>query len=648
MTPSIQNVLDHSLFTPTVISYEDGFIIQYVPVTGHEPNPTVIDGVPYISVTAKPKNPVDENILKIFEKLKIKANIIFPTDEETRIMLFGFPQSGKSFVQFVLLWYSAFVLKKNTIHLLMERTDSLLQNISRDYPSFCTDVKDICDELEIPWTDYIFNYLPFPKYAINTLEKLELNPTSHLTVHVANANVPQLNHIVKLPIEYRQIVVTDEADIFIKEKGKPVMNKIDVIMHDAEKRYECTATPFSNFNIPEQFYDRVIKLEPKPEYRGYNASSTLLERHVVSDDDLEELTGILGELFAKDTGDYKNVTLINMESKNKKQTSIKNKIEAAFPGQVDVYIINSDQSNRYKHPLSKTMNEIANSEGTKPVVIISGLMASRAVSFRTSIENPKQGILTGMIYKPSKSANQTTLMQAMRIFGNYKGCPKIDAYWTADVDSAIQSSFINNNSIIKTIKPNLESRKCIENAIVIGKRKFSSNDDSHIEKVEAKEFKTRDALVNFLTHNMKRGKYPTDMVITGILKNVTVSPFTYGGQQNRTQLKDEVRFNLEKDYPECQDRNFETGRMHVAWSEVRYRELFSIKTRLEHDHYTVAAFTCGNPFKTGLQKKMPVVIWKNEYQDIKKWNDPNVVYVFPTTQNTWKVWFPSEYRKIEH
>jgi hypothetical protein len=52
-------------------------------------------------------------LLKIFEKLKIKANIIFPTDEETRIMLFGFPQSGKSFVQFVLLWYSAFVLKKN-------------------------------------------------------------------------------------------------------------------------------------------------------------------------------------------------------------------------------------------------------------------------------------------------------------------------------------------------------------------------------------------------------------------------------------------------------------------------------------------------------------------------------------------------------
>lgn len=648
MTPSIQNVLDQSRYTPTVVSYQDGFVIQYVRVTEYEPNSIDIGGIPYVPVTGKPKNPIDENIIKIFEKLKIKANIIFPTEEETRIMLFGFPQSGKSFIQFVLLWYSSFVLKKNTIHLLMERTDSLLQNISRDYPSFCKDIKDICDELEITWTDYIFNYLPFPKYAIDTLGKLELNPTSHLTVHVAIANVPQLNHIVKLPIEYRQIIVTDEADIFIKEKGKPVMKKIDVIMHDAERRYECTATPFSNFNVPEQFYDRVIKLEPKPEYRGYGASSNLLERHVVSDDDLEELTGILGELFAKDTGDYKNVTLINMESKNKKQTGIKNKIEAAFPGQVDVYIINSDQSNRYKHPLSKTMDQIANSEGTKPVVIISGLMASRAVSFRTSIENPKQGILTGMIYKPSKSANQTTLMQAMRIFGNYKGCPKIDAYWTADIDFAIQSSFINNNSIIKSIIPKLESRECIENAIVIGKRKFSSNDDSHLEKVEAKEFKSRDALVNFLDHNMKRGKYPRNMVITGILKNVSVSPFTYS-QQDRNQLKDEVRFNIEKDYPECQDRNFETGRMHVAWSEVRYRELFSIKTRLEHDHYTVAAFTCGNPFKMGSQKKMPCVVWKNEYQDIKKWNDPNVVYVFPTTRNTWKVWFPkNEYRKIEH
>ena len=605
----------------------------------------------YKPVKPRRRNPTDENVMRIFEellKLKELVGIDFPSEFEKRIMIHGFPQSGKSFVQFALMWYSAFVLKKNTIHLLMERMDSLLQNISRDYPGFCKEIQKICQSLDIPdYKNYIFNYLPFPKYAVTALKNTEIDSQSNLTVHVAIANVTQLNHIVKLPLDKRQTVISDEADIFIKEEGKPVTIRIDQIMDEAEYRFECTATPFSNFNVPEQFYDRIIKLVPKPIYRGYD--SPLIKRHIVSK---VRIVPILRREFARDTGDYKNIILVNVSSKNNKQTIIKNLIETNFPN-VIVKIINSDPKNKYVRPLSHTMNELANEPSDRPIVIISGFMASRAVSFRTSKENQKQAILTGMIYLPSEDANQSTLMQAMRIFGNYDaGYPIINAYWTEEVDHAIQSSFKNNNAVIDSIVPEKSSRECIEEVPLayIG-RKMGSNDDLHYESLNSMEFDSVQEIHDYITNN-KNIPVSTYQNTVEKIVSVKIPSFEYNASMSeKGEIRKRVRLELEKNLPELKDYNFKTGNLHVAWSEDRYQTLFSIKNRQnpKHTEYNTCFFTCGNPVP-GPQTMMNCVVWKSGFETASNWNIPGCAYVYRTTTKKWKVYLHgrNEFKKVTH
>jgi hypothetical protein len=53
----------------------------------------------------------------------------------------------------------------------------------------------------------------------------------------------------------------------------------------------------------------------------------------------------------------------------------------------------------------------------------------------------------------------------------------------------------------------------------------------------------------------------------------------------------------------------------------------------------------------GTQRRMPVVIWKEGYENVDSWNDPNKIYIFQTTKGTWKVWLPRQmnrFRRIEH
>lgn len=597
-------------------------------------------------VKPRRRNPTDENVMRIFEELKKLVGIDFPTESEKRIMMHGYPQSGKSLVQFALMWYSAFVLKKNTIHLLMERMDSLLQNISRDYPGFFKEIQKICKSLDIPdYKNYIFNYIPFPKYAVTALKKTEIDSQSNLTVHVAIANVTQLNHIVKLPFDKRETVISDEADIFVKEEGKPVTIRINQIMEEAEYRFECTATPFSNFNVPEQFYDRIIKLVPKPNYRGYD--SPLIRKHIVSK---VKIVPILRTMFTKDTGDYKNITLINVSSKNNKQTMIKNLIEANFPN-VIVKIINSDVRNKYVRPLTHTMNELADDPSDSPIVIISGFMASRAVSFRTTKateDNPqKQAFLTGMIYCPSDDATQTTLMQAMRIFGEYDAeCPIIDAYWTKEVHHAIKASFRNNNAVIDSIVPEQSSRECIEEVPLahIG-RKMGSNDDLHYEPLNNMEFESMQEIHDYITNN----KYITVTTYENTVEKVVpvnIPSFEYTSiTSEQNEIRKQIRLELKKKLP------FKTGKLHVAWSEDRYNTLFSISKRRnpKNINYNTCSFTCGNP-EPGPQTKMTCVVWKAGFETASNWNIPGCAYVYRTTTGKWKVYLhgQNEFKKVTH
>jgi len=604
--------------------------VQCVREDGVEEVREDLDMVPF----GKAKKPVDENVNKIFDELCKLIPVELPGDK-MRVMYQGMPQSGKSELQFILLWYSCFVLKKGTIHLLMERIDSLLQNLTRDYPSMCSTIQNICLQLGInDYENYIFDYRPFPKYA---LKKIQKKNTKHV-VYVAIANVSQLKKIKSLSLEKRSTLVIDEADVFVKNDG-PVMKLIEEISGDSVCKFECTASPFSNFNKPGQVYDKVALIPPKPIYRGYSQ----IVKHLLPV--IFNLNDVLEDIFKRDTGDFKNITLVNVDSKNDKQFDIAKTINERFHDQAIVHVQNSNKKSTFQRPVSEMMNTIANLDDKRPVVIISGLMASRAVTYRTSKSNPKQAIITSMIYAPSDSANQTTLMQAMRIFGNYGDeYPEIHAYWEPDVDIAIRDSFKNILAITSSVEPGKESRKCIEQVPVsdVG-RKFSMTDDSKFDTLDKIEFKTRQKLNNFLTNNFNRYKFEHAIVVTKEVKVIETVDFSYGGEDR--DVRELVKSELIRRY------SVEDPKIHVAWSEDRYQQLFNVKNRKANPHYKMVHFTCGNPEKTGVQTSMPCVVWKEGYEDVSSWNDPDTVYIFQTTKKKWKVWLPRQmeaFKKIKH
>jgi hypothetical protein len=585
-----------------------------------------------VDITAQPRVrqlPTQDNIQRILEELENLIDVPLPSYGHERVMYVGMPQSGKSLVQFILLWQSCFVHEKGTVHLLMNRIDSLLQNISRDYLDLCEKIKNICERLDIPdYENYIFHYVPFPAYA-----QTDSDADSMYTVYVAMANVKQLQRVKELNPVNRQTIVFDEADIFIQKEDKPVMTLIQEVCNEAYRRYECTATPFSNFNEAGQVYDSVISIPPKNEYRGFR--SPKIHRHIINDE--EKIEDILEQLFSKDTGTFKNVTLVNVDSHIESQEKVAQFIDDYFNHQVTVHVMNS-RSSSYERPLSHLMNQIANSEDTKPVVIVAGMMASRAVTFRTSKENPKQAFLTGMVYAPAKHANQTTLMQAMRVFGNYDPLfPDIHVYWTREVDDAIQASFRNNMALTKGISTRTESRKCLETVPVkvVPGRKFSSSDDSKFERLDKIEFGTIRKLIRFVTNEFNRYRFSDAVITSESLRHVPIQQGTTRSEITRT-LRDTLR----------QGRQ---GHLHAAWSDVRYEQLFSIKNRLTHGHYMKTAFTCGNGDFTGTS--VPCVTWKREYEDVRTWNDPATIYMFRTTKGNWKAWLPQQmdrFRKIVH
>lgn len=555
-------------------------------------------------------------------------------EDFSNALYFGYVQSGKTFVQYAILWYSCFILKKGAVHLLDNRTDSMLQNINRDYQEFRAKVYQICLEEQIPNPEnYMFFYKPLTKRYLTASEKIGFSDSPHV-VHAAINNPTQLKALLRLPIAKRQVLVRDESDVFVMKedtKTMPLNEKLDT---NAQNKYLFTATPFKNFNRIGNRFEHKERLPIKPEYRGYDEHI----KHII--DPNESIVETLKKVFLDvKPSDYKSITLVHTDFTDKKHAETKQMILGAFPNQVHVMILNSRQSGLVR-PVTSMMEHIAKTEDDKPWVIIAGQMAGRAISFRTLRSAEKQSHITAMVYNPAKSADQSTMIQAMRVFGNFHSdIPDIHVYWTKETDDDVRNSFWNVDSMVDSVQAGLLSRTCIEQAPIRPmKRPFASNlDDTKGTKntLEDKEF---DSLEEARLFCQILGTTKEE-ILTEEIETVTgLTPFSYGRE------KGIVRTELAHKLSQYQG----TGSYHVAWNTKRYRELFCIRQRQVHEHYTHAQYTCGNPELQGSQVTMKCVLWKPDCENAKQWTDPNTLYLFQTTKETWKAWIPGRMKELAH
>lgn len=134
----------------------------------------------------------------------------------------------------------------------------------------------------------------------------------------------------------------------------------------------------------------------------------------------------------------------------------------------------------------------------------------------------------------------------------------------------------------------------------------------------------------------KLSEYYKDNKIIQITKRIGLvnigTEFEYDGKA-KPDVRKIIINRLTTSYPNL--RQMKAG-VHVAWSKVRWRELFSLEHRLKKKYYTKCAFTLGNPYREGAQTKIAFIEWKPEFHDVSICNIPNVVYAYQTTKNTWK------------
>jgi len=571
-----------------------------------------------------PLDPDDVQVQRIWFKLAQLSRVNI--GDFTLAMYYGYVQSGKTFVQYVILWYVTFVLKKTVVHLLDNRSDSLLQNINRDYPEFRQTIRGICADLGITNPDdYMFFYGPMTKRYLALSERQGFSENPH-RVKVAMNNPTQLRALLKLAPAQRQVLVRDEADVFVMDEKTKTMPLTERLDSEAVSKYLFTATPFKNFNQIGARFEHMEKIPTKPEYRGYDDHI----RHIT--DDEEDITETLRKVLRDIPG--KSVTLIHTDFTNAKHQQMANDIRRTFQG-VHVHVFNSRQAGLV-HPVNKMMDEIAKVD--TPCVIIAGQMAGRAISFRTLKTAGAQAHLTSMIYRPAKSTDQSTLLQAMRIFGNFDfEVPPIHVYWSAKTDMEVRESFENVNQMVSHVESGLLSRECIEKAPMKRlSRKFANLDDTKRTKLDDIEFgtpdKARDWCERFLTDN--------ERVLTDGIHRVPVSEFEYGPdmqtQTQRNTIRRQITQGLE---------NYDTGN-HVAWHAKRYRDLFSVSYRRQQPHYTVAHHTCGNPDLSGPQTHIDCVLWKEDCENASEWNDQDTLYLYQTTKRTWKAWVPERMKEL--
>jgi hypothetical protein len=197
----------------------------------------------------------------------------------------------------------------------------------------------------------------------------------------------------------------------------------------------------------------------------------------------------------------------------------------------------------------------------------------------------------------------------------------------------------------------MQTRQTIEDLPIIDtKRKFSNNDNTNLENVNLLEFNSENEIIDHFKYWIDNHGYrvvKTSRKVTF----VKTEPFEYKDNMDRTvqnRIRDSIKNTLVRDYPIRKDDEFIIGGTHMAWTEKRYNDLFSISLRRSNEPYKNCAFTCGFPKGQVAQvTQVPCVIWESKYMNVDNWNEPNTIYVYQTTSEKWKAYVKIIYKVVK-
>ena len=440
-------------------------------------------------------------------------------------LYYGDIQSGKSDILRCLCLYNLFIQKRNCIMILRNSTD--------DYEQMKFGFKNFSQR----FIDYLHQNNIYSETGIDTLytgdviqsngdfkipkkfyEKIE----SLRSVNICIANSSQFDKMNKVFKCYKEtcptcltsqlhtmhrnyVVLIDEVDFLKYSDSDEYMEKLNVLMEDAKKIYETTATPLDElFQDTELKADRVYAITRPSDYKSVNDILFNVLKHDAKiamtssanqfelDPNIKEFYNSLSSIpiFDKDVYNIKDednhpvICLHKSSEHDEHHTILFNFLKNTYPDNYAIVIYNGYGVTVYHKSLetipsidlgerivSKNINgnHIFKNSGIQRIlqyfkdnggsnifshiIIISGRLAGRAINF---VSKDYKWHLTHQYYIPCISSSTklclATILQAMRLCGIYRDSIPINLYTIPVARDAIKKGYRLQQEILDRIK----------------------------------------------------------------------------------------------------------------------------------------------------------------------------------------------------
>lgn len=581
-------------------------------------------------------------------------------------VVYGLAQSGKSALILATLWVGAYIRRTRGILVLMNSADSYNQVAKRDVPSFNAWLAgeagtDGCGLAGVGFRGRDKKALTAAGSDPSTFVFAMGNGTQLCAVRRAFA-----------ASRTRYLLVTDEADVMVKNalasaaSATAVGKAFDALAAQATGGcVRVSATPFGVLNQESVTPKRSFFLPPGPNYRGLAS----FELRTISSSvrrDCAALAGVVHDALQRASADPRRMHyvagLVNTEHTNERQAAQAQAIAATVSASTKVYVFNSREGGRAvlvqgdgrQHPtpygdVQDLFAEFERGPAGASYVIVSSMRAGRAVSFR-----PRPGLggggLVFMVYTPADSAHCASMIQALRLCGNYPPhYPTLTLWCPQRVQDAVRAELVNIERMIALTS----AMACDTRSAIINQQYQHIGGYAHDRReVDDTKLLVQDMLVGaeFGSHEKAleaartAAKEPglVPVVMTLPLVHVHVPGFHYIKRTMAEQNK--LRRQLLSSLGE-------EGTLQVAWDASRFEDLHKLSRRysrcvrlgkvtLPYCARYVAGFS-GTSRDTWCD--VPVVEWKREFYSASMDVDSLVggrAYLYQTTRGTWRVYAP--------
>jgi hypothetical protein len=598
--------------------------------------------------TWTPAQPTSENIKKIWNHLLVKevrsrCPEVLGMADLKHVLFHGKTQSGKGTLQFVMMWYYSFILNKKVVHLLDNRRASLKQNVERDYKKVRDIIQEACTSCGITdWQNYMYTY--------SVAGERNPVPRGPHAVSVAIGNPTRIRQLVsQVEREKGIVIVIDECDVFVKSHDGHMKTEVQLkrLKEHADHMVMFTATPFANY-AQEDTRVTLFKMKESPTYRDIRSEK--IEKRILPPEffgqrmkfkNIKEL--LRDVIFPHDFGHLQNITLVNVESMTSSMDALARVLRVAFKDTFHCVVHHSHTKMHFKgeqfesHDIKGLFEAIEKNTDGKPIVIVSGQMAGRAVTFRSQTGGISQ--LTSMIYHPSASASEVNIQQAQRINGNYSfDIPNMLFFATQKTVDVINVAINNTLRMNDTITDDKDTLECISTGIYehSGRHMDRAGVEGHLEKETDShpEFETLDALRQYF-----RGHYRKEVCITEKYGQVQVPSFKYEGNDaaEQARIRRNTLHEISANYPHLETTR---GGVQFCWDEDRYRRVFNTGARRTDKNYQKSVYVLGRP-APGVHTTVPFILYKPEYHDASRCTEDYTLYVCQTTAGTWRGYVPN-------